>query len=107
MLEEAVQQKEKEVTDRLTTQFKHEKEILEKEYQAELKLKDQTIETLQGKIKDQDNLINQLYTKVEHADKNVKDIVLRAIESSGRYPQQEQASEGSKVKEDQGERKAE
>ncbi len=84
-LEEAVKDKEKEVTDRLTSQFKHEKELLKKEYQGDLNLKDQTIKTLQDKIKDQDNLMNQLYKKVESADKNVKDIVLKAIEGSGRY----------------------
>lgn len=92
-LEEAVKQKENEITERLTSNFKHEKEILEKEYQGELKLMNQTIKSLQDKIKDQDNMMNQLYKKVENADKNVKDIVLKAIEGSGRYPFQEKVAE--------------
>lgn len=91
-LEEAVQQKEKEITVRLTSEFKHEKDLLQKEYQSELKLKDQTIKTLQDKIRDQDNMMNQLYRKVENADKNVKDIVLKAIENSGRYSFSEKAT---------------
>ena len=92
-LEEAVQQKEKEITVRLTSEFKHEKDLLEKEYQSELKLKDQTIKTLQDKIRDQDNMMKQLYSKVENADKNVKDIVLKAIENSGRYSFVEKATD--------------
>ena len=92
-LEEAVKQKENEITERLTSNFKHEKELLEKEYQGELKLMNQTIKSLQDKIKDQDNMMNQLYKKVENADKNVKDIVLKAIEGSGRYPFQEKVAE--------------
>jgi hypothetical protein len=37
--------------------------------------------------------MNQLYKKVENADKNVKDIVLKAIEGSGRYPGYDKTSE--------------
>ena len=97
-LEEAVKQKENEITERLTSNFKHEKELLEKEYQGELKLMNQTIKSLQDKIKDQDNMMNQLYKKVENADKNVKDIVLKAIEGSGRYPFQEKVAEDRNYK---------
>ena len=86
ILEKALNQKEKEVTSKLETQYKFEKELFKKESDGELRLRDQTITTLQSKIKDQDNQINQLYKKVENADKNVKDIVLKAIETSGRYP---------------------
>ena len=70
----------------MKTQFKYDKDLLIKEYEGELKLKDQSINTLKEKIKDQDNLVSQLYKKVESADSNVKDIVLKAIENSGRYP---------------------
>ncbi len=97
-LEGAVQQKENEITLRLTSEFKHEKDILQKEYQSELKLKDQTIKTLQDKIRDQDNMVNQLYKKVENADKNVKDIVLKAIENSGRYTFSEKATDDQNYK---------
>lgn len=97
-LEGALQQKEKEITSRLTSDFKHQKDILEKEYQGELKLKDQIIKTLQDKIKDQDNMMNQLYRKVESSDKNVKDIVLKAIEGSGRYPFHEKVSDDRNYK---------
>ncbi len=100
-LEEAVQQKEKEITERLTSDFKHEKNLSEKEYQGELKLKDQTIKSLQDKIRDQDNLMNQLYKKVENADKNVKDIVLKAIEGSGRYPFQEKVADERNYKKEE------
>lgn len=88
-LEKTVKDKEKEISEKLNTQFKAEKDLINKEYQGELKLKEQTIQTLENKIKDQQDLINQLYQKVENADKNVKDIVLKAIESSGHYNFQE------------------
>jgi len=88
ILEKTVNQKEKEVTSQLQAQHKFEKELLKKEFDGELKLRDQTITSLQSKIKDEENLINQLYNKGENADKNVKDIVLKAIETSGRFPSQ-------------------
>ena len=97
-MEEAVQKKEKEITLRLTSEFKHEKDLLQKEYQSELKLMDQTIKTLQDKIRDQDNMMNQLYKKVENADINVKDIVLKAIEGSGRYLVHEKATDDRSYK---------
>ncbi len=100
-LEEAVKQKEKEISERLTSDFKHEKDLLEKEYQGELKLLNQTIKSLQDKIRDQDNMMNQLYKKVENADKNVKDIVLKAIEGSGRYPFQEKVADERNYKKEE------
>ncbi len=102
-LEEAVKQKEKEVSDQLKTQFKYDKELLVKEYEGELKLKDQSINTLKEKIKDQDNQVSQLYKKVESADSNVKDIVLKAIENSGRYPVYEKASDKQEERKGRGE----
>ena len=55
----------------------------QKKEQQEKDLKDQTISTLESKIKDQEALIAQLYKKVESADSNVKEIVMKAIENSG------------------------
>ncbi len=82
-LEEAVKQKELQVSSALNEQHKFEKEMMKKDYEGELKLKDQTIQTHLSKINDQETLIKQLYEKAEHADQNVKDIVLKAIERSG------------------------
>ena len=102
-----MQQKEKEITVRLTSEFKHEKDLLQKEYQSELKLKDQTIKTLQDKIRDQDNMMKQLYSKVENADKNVKDIVLKAIENSGRYSFVEKATDDQNYRREDRKQKSE
>jgi chromosome segregation ATPase len=83
IMDKALKNKEQEVTSKLQTQYKFEKELFKKESDGELRLRDQTITALQSKIKDLDNLINQLYQKVDNADKNVKDIVPQQLRDRG------------------------
>ena len=59
--------------------------------------KKNTRESSNSKIKDRENLMDQLYKEVENADRNVKDIVLKAIEGSGRYPSHEKFSKKLKT----------
>jgi len=75
---------EKNLTERLTSQFGFEKELLLKDHEGAIKLKEQTIQTLENRIKEQESYIKQLTQKTELADKSVKDIAIKAIESSGK-----------------------
>ena len=83
-LAKAVKESEKAVTDKLKTQFGFENELLQKETEGLIKLKDQTIQTLEARIKEQEAFIKQLTQKTELADKSVKDIAIKAIESSAK-----------------------
>ncbi|MGE4587524.1 MAG: hypothetical protein AB7D05_09295 [Mangrovibacterium sp.] len=85
-LEKAVNAAVKETTEKLETNFRFEKELREKETAGELKLKDQTIETLKNKIKDLDASLKELSHKTATAEANVKDIAIKAIESSSAKP---------------------
>ncbi|MFA5328763.1 MAG: hypothetical protein WC384_13305 [Prolixibacteraceae bacterium] len=83
-LEKAVTAATKSVSERLETQFGFEKELKEKETVGELKLKDQIIGTLNAKIKDMEITIKELSQKAITAETSVKDIAIRAIESSSK-----------------------
>jgi len=83
-LEKAVTAAAKAVSERLETQFGFEKELKEKETVGELKLKDQIIGTLNAKIKDMEITIKELSQKAITAETSVKDIAIRAIESSSK-----------------------
>ena len=83
-LAKIIKETEKNVTDKLKTQFGFEKELSLKEQEGLLKLKDQTIQTLENRIKEQEIFVKQLTQKTELADKSVKDIAIKAIESSAK-----------------------
>ncbi|MFN8255669.1 MAG: hypothetical protein U0W24_08280 [Bacteroidales bacterium] len=83
-LEKAIKNAEKLVTDNLTRQFDFEKQLSQKHTEGELKLKDQTIQTLNARIKELEQSIKDLNSKVTNADSSVKDIAIKAIESSGK-----------------------
>ena len=83
-LQKALDDKEKEVTNRLKTQFEFESKLIEKQNEGELKLKDQTIASLQEKIKEMQAQIKELTQKTNVAESNVKDIAVKAIESSSK-----------------------
>ncbi len=82
--DKAVKDAEARVSDSYETRYKFEKELQAKETEGELKLREQTIKTLQDKIKEQDTLIKQLTQKSESSEKTVKDIALKAIESTAK-----------------------
>lgn len=83
-LGKAVKETEKAITDKLKTQFGFENELLQKETEGLLNLKHQTIQTLEARIKEQEAFVKQLTQKTELADKSVKDIAIKAIESSSK-----------------------
>lgn len=82
--EKAVQAAIKATTEKLETSFHFEKELTEKETFGEIKLKDQIIETLKGKIKDMEISLKEFSQKAVAAETSVKDIAMKAIESSSK-----------------------
>ncbi|MCK9421327.1 MAG: hypothetical protein M0Q38_01890 [Bacteroidales bacterium] len=97
-LAKAVKEAEKSATDKLNTRFGFEKELLLKEHEGLLKLKDQTIQTLENRIKEQESYVKQLTQKTDLADRSVKDIAIKAIESSAKV-QLFETPAGKKAKE--------
>ena len=83
-LEKAVAIAVKATSEKLQAEFGFEKELNAMQVAGELKLKAQTIETLQAKIKDLENTIKELSQKTSTAEASVKDIAIKAIESSSK-----------------------
>jgi hypothetical protein len=81
-LAKAITETEKRVTQQLTTKFGYETQLKDKETEGEIKLKDQTILTLQNKIKDLETLNKQLSAKVDNSEINVKEIAIKALDTS-------------------------
>jgi len=82
-LEKAVQTAIKETTAQLDKEHKFEKQLLLKDHDGEIKLKNQQIESLLSKIKDLEIQLKQAYSKADNAENNTKEITLKAIQSSG------------------------
>ena len=82
-LEKAVQVAVKETTAQLEKDHKFEKQLILKDHDGEIKLKNQQIESLMARIKDLENQLKQAYVKAENAENNSKEITLKAIQSSG------------------------
>ena len=82
--EKAVAAAVKSATDKLQAEFRFEKELTAKQTEGEIKLKEQTIETLRSKIKDMEAVISEMSKKAATAEISVKDIAMKAIESSGK-----------------------
>ncbi len=97
-LDKAVKEAEKQISDRLVNQYNHEKELFMKENEGLMKLKDQTITSLQLKIKEQEQLIKELTVKTDKASQQVQDIALKALEGSAsiRYALRENYQEKKK-----------
>lgn len=83
-IEKTVATSVKSATDKLQAEFRFEKELTAKQTEGDIKLKEQTIETLKSKIKDMDVIISELSKKAVTAESSVKDIAMKAIESSGK-----------------------
>ena len=84
ILETELEKLGKETEKELKRQYDFEKQLSEGQNKAELQLKTQTVETLKTKIKDQDTLITQLTQKVNSSENNVKQIAMKAMETSGK-----------------------
>ncbi|OQY02521.1 MAG: hypothetical protein B6I20_06825 [Bacteroidetes bacterium 4572_117] len=95
-LEKSLSEKEREITTRLTVEFEFESKLLAKQNEGELKLKEQTIISLQEKISEMQLQIKELTQKTNLAESNVKDIAVKAIESSSKiqvFPTKEKKEE--------------
>lgn len=83
-MEKAVNEAVKATTEKLQSAHQFEKELKEIEVEGELKLKDQTIDTLKTKIKEMETSIKEMSQKTITAESSVKDIAIKAIESSSK-----------------------
>lgn len=81
-LDKAVETAAKATTDRLEMEYRFNKELTAKQNEGEIKLRDQIIETLRSKIKDIETSLKELSQKTATAESTVKDIAMKAIESS-------------------------
>ena len=82
-LEKAVQVAIKDTTATLEKEHKYDKQLVLKDHEGEMKLKNQQIESLQARIKDLEIQVKQAYSKAENAENNTKEITIKAIQSSG------------------------
>lgn len=83
-MEKAVASAVKAAAEKLQAEFKFEKELTARQTEGDMKLKDQTIQTLQAKIKDMEASVRELSQKAVTAEASVKDIAIKAIESSSK-----------------------
>ena len=80
-LEKSAKQVETMTAQRLKTEHQFEKQLLTKESEADRRLKEQMIASLEAKIQQQEALINQLSRKADEAGLSVQNIALKALDS--------------------------
>ena len=83
-LEKALKDKEAEVTKQLQTKYGFDIQLKEKQYEADIRLKEQIITSLQEKIKEQISQLKENSDKANRAEANVKDIAVKAIENASK-----------------------
>lgn len=81
-LEKAVKDAEKAISERLTLTYKHEATLAAKDREGEKKLLQQTIGSLESKIKEQEALMRELTQRSNEAGKQVQHIAIKAIEGA-------------------------
>lgn len=82
MLEKALTDKETEITKSLKTEYEFKNRLSEQQNEAEIRLKDQQITSLQEKIKELQAQVKEYADKALRAETSVKDIALKAIQNS-------------------------
>ncbi|MEL7119656.1 MAG: hypothetical protein AAFO07_09455 [Bacteroidota bacterium] len=82
-LQDGIAETEKSITKRLTTEWEYKQKLEVKDLEAELKLREQAIESLQSKVTEQQAFIDSLTSRTDNASQQVKDIALKAIENAG------------------------
>jgi hypothetical protein len=83
-LEKALKDKEAEITKQLKTQYDFDVKLMEKQNEADIRLKDQIILSLQEKIKEQNAQLKEYTDKANRAEASVKDIAVKAIENASK-----------------------
>lgn len=94
-IEKAILDTTTRITEKLMSEHKYQSDLLAKHNEGELKLKDQTISTLLSKIKDLETNIKELNQKALVAEAGVKDIAMKAIESSSKVQIIEKTKDGN------------
>lgn len=84
ILEKEVKKAQQETEKTLKQQYDFEKQLSDNKIIGEQKLKDQTIKTLETKIKDLEALLRQLTIKSDASEENVKQMALKALETTGK-----------------------
>ncbi len=101
-LEKAVATTQKETKEQIETHYKHQIDLASREHESEQKLNNQTIDTLQAKIKEQEAFIKQLTNKADASTTQVQEIALKAIEGSSSRTHYYAAQHTETTKEKQG-----
>jgi len=83
-LEKALKDKETEVSKQLQTKYGFDIQLMEKQSEADIRLKDQIITSLQEKIKEQHEQLKEYADKANRAEASVKDIAVKAIENASK-----------------------
>ena len=83
-LDKAIKEKEAEVTKLLQTKYGFDIQLMTKQSEADIRLKDQTIVSLQEKIKELQAQLKENSEKANRAEANVKDIAVKAIENASK-----------------------
>ena len=81
-LEKAIEKATTEQKDKLATEFNYAKDLTAKEAEGIINLKNLQIETLENKIKEMETQLKASSQKADISEKSVKEIALKAIESS-------------------------
>jgi DNA repair exonuclease SbcCD ATPase subunit len=81
-LEKTVKEREKITTENLEKHYKHQIDLSSKDIDGERKLNQQTIASLQAKIKEQESFIKQLTQKADDATIQVQSIAIKALEGT-------------------------
>jgi len=92
-LEKTVHQAKVELESRLTMEFKYQKDLIAKETEGVINLKDLKVVTLESKIKEMENQVKLSGQKADTSEKSLKDIALKAIDSSTKVQIIEKESE--------------
>jgi hypothetical protein len=83
-LEKALKDKEAEITRLLQSKYEFDVKLMAKQNEADIRLKDQIISSLQEKIKEQQAQLKEYTDKANRAEASVKDIAVKAIENSSK-----------------------
>ena len=84
-IKEAVTNNEKALEAKLLEQYEFATKLKQQEYDGILKLKEQSINYLQEKIRKQDDLIKELTEKADMATQQVQSIACRALDTSAQH----------------------
>lgn len=93
-LEASIKETEKNVKDAILKDYDHKTTLMKKDIDAEKRLYEQKIVSLESKISEQQKLIAQLTQKVNESGKQVQSIALKAVE--GAFPRERSFLENNK-----------